>query len=288
MRLIGHLQNEASARTFAGYLVSLDIRNQVEPDSDGWAVWIHSEDQIEAGQQALAAFSANPNDTKFKRAAEAAADIEKRRNREEAAAARRTRTADQIWNRTGRMPLTIGLIVVSVVVTGLSAGLPDLHTDHWLYISEWGFGWLPEVRSGQVWRLITPIFMHFSLMHLIFNMMVLRDFGGIIEARQGTGRLAILTFVLALVSNLGQYVIFGPGFGGMSGVLYGLFGYIWVRGQCDPDSGLGLSPFTVAIMLVWFFLCLFGVLGQVANGAHAVGLVMGIILGALPMVSKLI
>ena len=288
MRLIGHLKNEASARTFAGYLVSKDIRNLVEPDSEGWAVWIHSEDQIEAGQKALEEFVRKPDDLKYKRAAEVAVGLEKRRRREEAAAAERVRTGDQIWSRSGRAPLTMGLIGVCVLLAIVSALNPTQDYVRWLLISEWRIGWLPEARSGQIWRLITPIFIHFGLQHLIFNMLALRDLGGIVETCQGTRKLALLVVVLGVGSNLGQYVLFGPEFGGMSGVLYGIFGYIWVRGQCDPASGLGLSSMTVAIMLIWFFLCLFGVVGMVANGAHGVGLVMGIIWGALPLAKRVI
>jgi GlpG protein len=288
MRLIGHLQNEASARTFAGYLLSLDIRNEVEPDSDGWAVWIHSEDHIEAGRQALAVFTQNPSDPKYLRAAEAAASLAQTRRRENAATARRVRTSDQIWSSSGRTPLTLSLIGVCVLVTLFVGFNPTLRDVRGLLISEWTRGWLPEVRSGQIWRLITPIFIHFSPSHLIFNMLVLRDLGAIVESRQGTRKLALLIPVLALGSNLGQYILAGPAFGGMSGVLYGLFGYIWVRGQCDPASGLSLSSMTVVIMLVWFFLCLFGFLGDVANGTHAVGLAIGILWGAAPLARKFV
>jgi GlpG protein len=282
MRLIAHLPDETSAKTFAGYLGSLDIRNLIEPDSGGWAVWIHSEDQIEAGRQALTAYLKNPGDAKFHHAAEATAALEKTREREEITAAKRLRTSEQLWNRSGHTPLTYSLIAACVLVTvfaGLSPGPEDVH---WLLISEWPSGWLPEVRTGQVWRLITPIFIHFSLAHILFNMLVLRDLGGIIEVRQGTKKLAILVLVLALGSNLGQYQLDSFYFGGMSGVLYGLFGYIWIRSQSDPGSGLALSQMTIAIMLIWFVLCLAGLLGNVANGTHAVGLVMGMIWGSIP------
>ena len=286
MRLITHLKDEASARAFSGYLVSLDIRNEVESDSGGWAVWIHSEDQIEAGRQALAAYLQNPGDAKYQRAAETAAVLEQDRRREAAVAAHRVLNRDRLWNRSGRTPLTLCLIGACVLVTVIFGFSPSLQDVHWLLVSEWNSGWLPEVRAGQIWRLITPIFIHFSPTHLLFNMLVLRDLGGIVETCQGTGRLALLVLVLALGTDLGQYLLAGPLFGGMSGVLYGLFGYIWVRGQCDPVSGLSLSTMTVAIMLIWFFLCLFNVLGAIANGAHAVGLVMGILWGALPLAKR--
>src|ERR1700677_2776618 len=100
MRLIGHLKNEASARTFSGYLASLDIRNLIEPDAEGWAVWIHSEDQIEPGQQALAAFVQNPTDKKYQTASLTAAAKEAVRRRDEARAAKRVYDRDRIWARS--------------------------------------------------------------------------------------------------------------------------------------------------------------------------------------------
>jgi GlpG protein len=145
---------------------------------------------------------------------------------------------------------------------------------------------LAEVRTGQIWRLITPIFIHYGPLHLLFNMLWLSDLGSMIEKRQGPVKLALLVVVLAIVSNLGQYWVDGPFFGGMSGVVYGLFGYIWLRGQCDPASSLTLSPTTVWMMLAWYFLCLFGFVGHVANSAHTVGLVVGVLWGAAPMARR--
>jgi GlpG protein len=137
-------------------------------------------------------------------------------------------------------------------------------------------------RSGQVWRLLTPIFIHFSFLHLLFNMLWLKDLGTIIEVRQGAGRLVLLVAILAVASNVGQYLVSGPNFGGMSGVVYGLLAYIWMRGKCDPFSGYFIHPQIFIMMMIWFFLCLTGLLGNIANTAHAVGLVVGIIMGCLP------
>jgi GlpG protein len=286
MRLIGHLKNEASAKTFGGYLSSLDIRNMVEPDSDGWAVWIYSEDQIEKGSLALTDYLQNPADRKYEHGAETAVATEQQQQREQAAFAKRVRTADQIFKRSDAAPLTFVLIGICVVVMLFSGINPSFRDVHWLLMSEVIGGFLPEVQSGQVWRLITPIFIHFSPMHIIFNMWMLYNLGRMIEMFQGTRRLALLVVVIGIGSNLGQYIIFGPGFGGMSGVLYGLFGYIWMRSHFDPSSMPALTPSTIGILLVWFFLCLFNIIRPVANGAHAAGLVMGMIWGAFPMWGK--
>jgi GlpG protein len=287
MRLIGHLQNESSAKTLGDYLVSLDIRNLVEPDADGWAVWIYSEDQIEAGRQALASFLANPRDNKFQNASQNAAAVIERQEKAQTEFEKRVRTPNQIWLSGAIGPATVGLIIACVVATALAMLGPTQAIVDNLYISQYLSGFLPEVRHGQVWRLITPIFVHGGLLHILFNMLVLKDVGTLIESRKGSMTLIVLTIVLAIGSNLGQYFYGGPDFCGISGVLFGLVGYIWLRGQCDPDSGLYLSPITLAMMLMWFFLCLLGVIPNVANACHVYGLIMGMIIGAAPAFKRL-
>ena len=123
------------------------------------------------------------------------------------------------------------------------------------------------------------MFIHFGIAHLLFNMLWLLDLGTMIERRQGTLILSTLVLVLAALSNLGQYLWVGPDFGGMSGVVYGLLGYIWLRGKFDPGSGLFLNSSTVTMAVAWYVLCLVGVIPHVANAAHSVGFGVGIVWG---------
>ncbi len=203
--------------------------------------------------------------------------------------------------RPGLAPATILLVVASALVSVphfLGRPLPD-----WAFISEHltrvppntppedvaevtaalraaGGGFLPEVlRGGQVWRLFTPAFIHFSWVHLIFNMLGLLQLGGLLERRYGAVRYLGLIAGLALVSNVAQYAGAGPGFGGMSGVIFGLFGYIWVHGRVNPE-GLGyvLAPQEVTATMLWFFLCFTGFM-PIANYAHTGGLLLGAALG---------
>ena len=83
------------------------------------------------------------------------------------------------------------------------------------------------LKAGQIWRLISPIFIHYSPLHLLFNLFWIYDLGLMIETRRGTWRLLAIVLICALASNFGEFfweIPALPGFGGMSGVVYGLFG----------------------------------------------------------------
>ncbi len=145
---------------------------------------------------------------------------------------------------------------------------------------------LPEIRSGQYWRLITPIFIHFGILHIVFNSLWLWELGGAIERTSQAWKLGALVFVIGLVSNLGQYIYGGPYFGGMSGVVYGLLGYVWAQGKFNPAARLILNQYVMVMMLVWFALCWTGMLGPIANMAHTVGLLAGVLWGWLEAMRK--
>ncbi|MEE3220887.1 MAG: rhomboid family intramembrane serine protease, partial [Planctomycetota bacterium] len=70
---------------------------------------------------------------------------------------------------------------------------------------------------------------------------------------------------------------------GMSGVIYGLFGYAWTRGKYDPSSGLRLNPQVVFILVLWLVICLFGFM-PIANVAHVTGLLSGMAVGGWPLI----
>ena len=299
MRKIASLPSAGQARAFGDFLFLQKIQNTVEAEEGGtWAIWVHDDDQLTEAAQWLSDFLKDSNNPRFQ-GNMIRAKMEKARQRREAIFSRNK----QIDMRThfhlnqvklGR--LTLFLIIVSVGVAILSRLGNDQTILQPLFLSPYHLtgpyvqwrGDMPEVMNGQVWRLITPIFIHFGLIHLIFNMLWLRDLGTMIEYHQSSWTLGALVLVIAVLSNVGQYFVSGPMFGGMSGVVYGLLGYIWIRGKFDPKSGLFLHRTIVIWMIVWFGICLTGVVGNVANTAHAVGLLAGIAWGFLSSLPKLI
>jgi GlpG protein len=293
--MIGHLATETSARTFGDFLYVQGIENRIEnQQEEGWAIWVNDEDKLEGAASLLAAFRANPADPKFQAQARSATGLRAEEEKKQETYRQRLRDRRHLFRPLaayGFGPLTFVLIVISVIVFFVSRFGTEPQRVMALAITNYSFDdtaglpWdntLPEIRHGEVWRLITPIFIHFQVLHILFNMLWLRDLGSMIEGRQSSTYLLLLVLVIAAGSNLAQFY-FGhnPFFGGMSGVVYGLLGYIWIRGKFDPASGLFLHPSTVTMMLIWLVLCFTNILGPIANYAHLGGLLMGGVWGYL-------
>ncbi|MEW6301992.1 MAG: rhomboid family intramembrane serine protease [Verrucomicrobiota bacterium] len=276
MRMIGQLNDETQARIFGDYLYVQGIDNEIDRENvNAFAVWIHSDDDLARAEEMLVRFRENPNHPDY-RAGEAAREKRLRAQEENEAAQKRTFNRDQII-RTGIAPLTMSLMIVSV---GMFVVLYFKLEQYQKFVEAFFISLrdgrdLPEVRNGEVWRLVTPIFLHFGVLHILFNMLWLKDLGTILERRHSTLALGVLVLTIGVISNLAQYWFKGPAFGGMSGVVYGLFGYLWLRGRVDPNWTLHLHNSTVAMMLIWLLVCLTGAVGNIANHAHFVGFGVG-------------
>ena len=292
MRMIGHVQAEAGARAFGDYLYAQGIGNRLEPARDGtWELWVESEDQIATAAALLNEYQRNPGNPKYQQSARIAREKREQEQRENEAAQKRFFDSRKLspGMLSGVGALTAGLIALSVVVGIFSRLGEDKKFLQPFFITEYSEsgayvewqGGLPEIRHGQVWRLFTPMFIHFGPVHLIVNMLCLLNLGTMIERRQSWRHLAVLVLVISALSNFGQSLIGPPNFGGMSGVVYGLIGYIWLRGKFDPGSGLFLDGSTVTMSVIWFFLCLFHFIPNIANTVHAVGFGVGIVWGYL-------
>jgi len=287
MRQIGTFPSEAQARFFTDYLLSRDIRSQLEPEADrSWSIWIQDEDQITEAQEALNRFQANPMAEEFQKAPEAAAKARQKEAEDLAAYRKRVRSSRSLFakfSNYGVGLLTFSLMLVCFYVAVFSKlGKNDEWLRAWHITDPLNYTgrFLPEVRAGEFWRLFTPMFIHYGLLHLIFNMLGFYRLGSMIEARQNSLFLFVFIAVSAVLSNLAEYMIgHHVNFGGMSGVLYALAGYIWIRGKYNPGSGLFLDRQEVTYLMIWLVVCCIGIVGPVANWAHAAGLAVGMAWG---------
>jgi GlpG protein len=140
---------------------------------------------------------------------------------------------------------------------------------------------LKLVRQGEVWRLLTPAFLHGGILHLVLNLQWFLMSAGVVERVQGTLRLMGLTLLSAIVSNLVQYWWNGPFFCGLSGVGYAMYGYIWMKTLFQPETRFYIPRSLHIMFWVWTAICFSGLL-PIANGAHAAGLMVGILYGLVP------
>ncbi len=294
MRMIGHIPNKSNAVTFSDFLYVQGITNQVEQEKEGWAVWIHSEDELDKAKNMLIHFLANPADPQYRSQARQATEVKEREEEEQEEAAQRYFDRERTF-RTGLVfglgPITFVLVLVSVVVTVLRSFAPDQSWLGNLWFSEYKAG-APEILHGQIWRLITPIFVHADfrqgagIMHLVFNVLCIFSLGGVLESRRGSGWFLSFVLLVAALSNTGEYLVSDHLFGGLSGVVYGFLGYIWIKGKFDPNSDLALPQQTVVMMLAWYFLCLVHISPNVANMVHTVGLLTGMAWGYLSSIKS--
>ena len=197
-------------------------------------------------------------------------------------------------------PLVLGAIVVAVLMVWVtSMGRNELAASL-MVVDPRYYDWTTlagridalssTLASGQVWRLLTPDFLHFSWTHIIFNAVMLWFLGSQIEWFDGRGRLIALFLATSIFSNGLQYLVSGPLFGGLSGVVYGILGYCWLSQRKQPRFQFppALVTFAVVWMVIGFtpFTEMLG-LGRMANEAHLGGFVSGVALAfVLPVKNR--
>lgn len=134
-------------------------------------------------------------------------------------------------------------------------------------------------------RLFTPVFLHFSVMHIVFNSLWIWELGRRIEVYMGSVRYSGIFLITALGGNLFQlYSSGGNNFGGLSGVVYGYLGFVFIAKKAVKHPVFNVPEGLFVAMLVFLVLGYLGVLdflagGGVANGAHLGGLLSGLLCG---------
>lgn len=329
MRHIGEVATTQQAEQFLSYLLVNGIAGQSEVASDAIEIWIKEEDHFEQAIKELTDFKGQPENPKYADAVASARQIlreKEKRNREIQKRIVSPATGGNIGPTAYLTPILIGICVLVALVTNF--GQADFDNVAFQYLNytyvgpltEAQFDWAISIvnnpdslnartislQRGEVWRVITPIFLHFGIIHILFNMWWLASLGSSIEKRYGMLSLGLLVLVSAVLPNMAQCMVPGAwggsapvvfnnhilvGGGGMSGVVYGLLGFVWIKSAYDPKSGLYISDFNVIFMLAWLVACCFGpqlhqmgitiIPDNVANWAHGIGLLVGATAGYL-------
>ena len=335
MRLIGELPNQAQTRKFCAFLLSESIDTHTEgPDDGPFEIWVKDEDRFKFSLEEFGKFTEDPNAQRYDAAVAKAEKIlrerlerQKQHQKNMTKVDRATAPRNPRGSLFQRGPLTTALLAICVLVGFLTELGSNKRVDGAIFRALQFLAYenpgpelleqftnneedyrvrMASVLKGEFWRVFSPIFLHMSLPHILFNMLWLVQLGLLLEERYGTLRLAAIILLVAALSNIAQCTVpiaWGGSvpfmdndvlltrLGGMSGVVYGLFGYIWMKAIYDPSSRLYLSQGTIFLMVGWLFFCMLtpnlgGLLGEsarVANWAHAVGLVSGMVLAFAPL-----
>lgn len=189
-----------------------------------------------------------------------------------------------------RAPVTISTIALCLLVALISQLGTDLEPVRFLFFPAFevsGFdqflAMLGQIDGvGTALRTLTPALLHFGVLHLVFNLLWLWVLGRLIESVIPPAYYLFLILFTAFWGNVVQYLwSLQVNFGGMSGVVYGLIGFIWIWQTLRPHSPLGLPPAMIAVFLVALVLMEVVASGFIATAAHVGGLVSGMVAALL-------
>jgi membrane associated rhomboid family serine protease len=171
-------------------------------------------------------------------------------------------------------PVTGGLCLLAIAVSAANwYGHVDVSS---LGMSYWTW-------HGQPWRLLSCALFHVNPLHLLFDVYWTYIFGAIIEEALGSVFMLALVVALQAGSAAGEFAVAIGGVG-LSGIAYGLFGFLWALGKYDRRFGEVIDKNTTLTFVVWFFLCIILTLTNtvpIANMAHAAGAVLGGLAGLM-------
>ena len=199
---------------------------------------------------------------------------------------------DSLFEQIKASPVSSILIFLSVIGTCIVSFDSNNKFVHWLSFQNFsttfvsGRQFLPfqvSISNGEIWRLLTPVFLHFGFFHVLFNSMWMWELGRRLEFLLGKKWYILLFVFTAIASNVAQHLWLEASlFGGMSGVVYALVGFIIVSHKLTPHPMTSVAPGVLVFMLVWLVFCMSGVVdnfisGSVANAAHVGGLIAGVI-----------
>ena len=263
------------ADSLASYLKSQRIPVQVHhvPEEDQYVLVLDNDNDHARAMEICQAFIQAPNDPKYQQAAWQHSE------RTDVPVEQAKGNSMRRWLVSlRRAPVTGIILILCTLIFG--ASLVGLFQPIAAALMIMPLGNL--LQNHEWWRLLGPAFIHFSVLHFIFNLLWWSMLGSQVERKFGSSFIIILFVVTALVSNLAQLIVSGPNFGGLSGVVYGLVGFVWITGWLRPQWGLYLPKAIVGFMLVWLLLGFADVLWvNMANAAHTAGLISGCVMAWL-------
>ncbi|TKY81267.1 rhomboid family intramembrane serine protease GlpG [Pectobacterium polonicum] len=258
------LSNPRLAQAFVDYMRTQQIHLEMRPQGHEAELWLDDETQLRSVQEALEIFLRDPTNPRYLAASWQTGSMDS------GIQYQRYSFLQTLKQKAGPLTLSVMVVTIAVFILMQISGYESVMA--WLAFPA-------EGQQAQLWRWFSHALLHFSPLHILFNLMWWWYLGGPVEKVLGTGKLLVITLVSALVSGWAQSWFSGTYFGGLSGVVYALMGYVWLRGEREPDGYLAMPRSLMAFALLWLVAGYFDILGMsIANAAHVAGLIVGLLM----------
>ncbi|WP_223875891.1 rhomboid family intramembrane serine protease [Paucilactobacillus kaifaensis] len=123
--------------------------------------------------------------------------------------------------------IVVAVQVIVFILMTLAGGSTDTSV-----LVEFGARVSILIQEGQWWRLITPVFLHIGLMHIVVNSVTVYYIGTQIEMLFGHTRFAVIYLVTAVTGNIASFVFLPNTLSaGASTAIFGLFGAFLMLGE---------------------------------------------------------
>ncbi|WP_127959845.1 rhomboid family intramembrane serine protease GlpG [Serratia microhaemolytica] len=253
------------AQTFVDYMATQGVLLTVKTNDDATEIWLEDETHLDQVLNELNSFLQNPQQHQYRAASWQSGNTTAKLDYE------RFSYLQVIRSKAG--PLTLLVMILAVLVYMLMQLVGDYSVMRWLAWPQHNGQYL------QAWRWVSHALLHFSLLHISFNLVWWWYLGGPLEKQLGSAKLFVLAVVSAFFSGWVQSLFSGILFGGLSGVVYALIGYVWLTGERRPMLGLSLPRGIMAFSLLWLVAGYFDLFGlRLANAAHSAGLLLGLLM----------
>lgn len=255
---LGSLNNPRAAQGFIDYLKSQGLQGELR-STDGSTVIISVlPEHFHQVQPLWAEFTQNPNHARYQQASWEVGSTQSPLKYQGQSLNLVARFKALSW-----LNQTVSILSIVIYIAFLLGGFETIYTTL-------------QFNPAEPLTWITPAIVHFSAMHIVFNLVWWVSLGDNIEKQCGKLSLTGLFVVSALISNWAQYLMVGPNFGGLSGVVYALLGFCWIHSALNPKQPALVSTAIIGFMLIWLVLGFADVLFiGMANWAHLGGLISG-------------
>lgn len=260
------LSNPQLADLFVNYMATQHVRIHTQVESQQVSLWLEDQQQLEMVEKELKTFLREPFHPRYQAASWQAGNPQ--------STGIKYRPSFSLKNMVQQSgPLTVLVVILCVLIYIWQQVVGDY--DVMIHLA-WPYD---ESLNLEIWRYITPAFVHFSLTHIAFNLAMWWYLASQTEQKLGTGKLFVIMLVSALFSNWAQSLFTESNFGGLSGVVYALIGYVGLTGLRHPEKGIGVPTGLIIFSIIWIVAGQMGALGDsIANAAHFAGFLIGLLM----------